>query len=114
MWIGSVLGAAPAWTLKINAGGRYLEDQNGKPFLIAADTAWCMVNGLTDAEIDTYLAARKAQGFNAIQFMLMTKHSGCAVGGTSVARYGESPFVLAAANWSAVHEPNWRRADKVL
>ena len=25
-------------------------------------------------EIDTYLAARKAQGFNAIQFMLMSKH----------------------------------------
>jgi soluble lytic murein transglycosylase-like protein len=32
-----------------------LETQNGTPFLVAADTAWCMVNGLTDAQVDTYL-----------------------------------------------------------
>ena len=32
--------AAPAWPLKVNATGRGLEDQSGKPFLIAADTAW--------------------------------------------------------------------------
>ena len=114
MWVGSAFGAAPAWPLKINAGGRYLEDQNGKPFLIAADTAWCLVNGLTDAEIDTYLAARKAQGFNAIQFMLMAKHSGCSVGGTSVDRYGGSPFVLGDDDWSVLHEAYWARVDRIL
>src|SRR4029453_39145 len=99
--------AAPAWPLKINPGGRYLETQDGTPFLIAADTAWCMVNGLTDAEIDTYLAARKAQGFNAIQFMLMAKHSGCAGGGSSIDRYGKAPFPLGPDNWSVVREAYW-------
>jgi hypothetical protein len=106
--------AAPDWPLRVNATGRGLEDQAGKPFLIAADTAWCMVNGLTDAEIDTYLATRKAQGFNAIQFMLMAKHSGCAVGGGSIDRYGKSPFTLGDDNWSVVSEAYWARVDKIL
>jgi hypothetical protein len=106
--------AAPAWPLKINSGGRYLETQDGTPFLIAADTAWCMVNGLTDAEIDTYLAARKAQGFNAIQFMLMAKHSGCAVGGSSVDRYGNSPFLNGDGDWSLRNSAYWARVDVIL
>jgi hypothetical protein len=106
--------AAPAWPLRINSAGRSLEDQSGKPFLIVADTAWCMVNGLTDVEIDTYLAARKAQGFNAIQFMLMAKHSGCAVGGGSVDRYGRSPFTLGDDNWSVLSEAYWARVDRIL
>jgi hypothetical protein len=106
--------ASPAWPLRINAGGRYLETQTGKPFLIAADTGWCMVNGLTNAEIDTYLSARKAQGFNAIQFMLMAKHSGCAVGGGSADRYGNSPFLFGDDNWSAPNEMYWSRVDSIL
>jgi hypothetical protein len=117
LWLGSSLSAAlaaPAWPLKINVGGRYLETQNETPFLIAADTAWCMVNGLTDAEIDTYLAARKAQGFNAIQFMLMAKHSGCAVGGSSVDRYGNSPFVNGDGDWSVPNAAYWARVDAIL
>jgi hypothetical protein len=69
---------------------------------------------LTDAEIDTYLAARKAQGFNAIQFMLMSKHSGCAVGGTSADRYGQSPFTLGDADWSIPNEAYWARVDRIL
>ena len=117
VYMASVCGvalAAPAWPLKINSGGRYLETQNGTPFLIAADTAWCMVNGLTDAQIDTYLAARKAQGFNAIQFMLMAKHSGCAVGGSSVDRYGNSPFTNGDGNWSVTNPAYWARVDAIL
>jgi hypothetical protein len=106
--------AAPAWPLRISASGRTLETQNGTPFLIAADTAWCMVNGLTDSEIDTYLAARKAQGYNAIQFMLMAKHSGCAVGGGSVDRYGNSPFTSGDGDWSAPNADYWARVDSIL
>ena len=112
--LSGVAHAAPVWPLKINASGRYVEDQIGTPFLITADTGWCMVNGLTDAQIDTYLAARKAQGFNAIQFMLMSKHSGCAVGGTSVDRYGQSPFSLGDDNWSVTNEAYWARVDTIL
>jgi len=106
--------AAPAWPLKSSANGRYLETQAGAPFLITADTGWCLVNGLTDAQVDTYLAARKAQGFNAIQFMLMAKHSGCAVGGGSVDRYGNSPFTGGDGNWSSPNGAYWARVDAIL
>jgi len=105
---------APAWPLKSSASGRYLETQSGAPFLITADTAWCLVNGLTDSQLDTYLAARKAQGFNAIQFMLMAKHSGCAVGGGSVDRYGNSPFAGGDGNWSSPNAAYWARVDAIL
>jgi len=110
---GAVL-AAPAWPLRASSNGRFLEDQRGVPFLIAADTGWCMVNGLTDSEIDTYLNARKTQGFNAIQFQLMTKHSGCAVGGESVDRYGHSPFSTGDFDWSIPSEAYWGRVDAIL
>lgn len=117
LWLASAAGvvlAAPAWPLKVSAGGRYLEGQDGKPFLITADTAWCMVNGLSDPEIDTYLDVRKSQGFNAIQFMLMSKHSGCGVGGSSVDRYGNAPFLLGDENWSLPNEAYWSRVDAIL
>jgi hypothetical protein len=110
---GAALGAT-AWPLKVSASGRYLVDQRGAPFLIVADTGWCMVNGLTDAEIDTYLNARKAQGFNAIQFQLMTHHSGCAVGGESVDRYGHSPFTTGDSDWDIPSEVYWSRVDVIL
>jgi hypothetical protein len=107
--------AAPAWPLRAAAGGgRGLEDQNGRPLLIAADTAWCLVNGLTDEEIDTYLTTRQAQGFNAIQFMLMAKHEGCAVGRTSVDRYGHSPFEGGDEDWTVPSEAYWSRVDAIL
>ena len=110
---GSALGA-PAWPLRVSSSGRFLEDQRGVPFLITADTAWCMVNGLTDGEIDTYLSARKAQGFNATQFQLMSKHSGCAVGGESVDRYGHSPFATGDFDWTIPSEAYWSRVDSIL
>src|SRR5262245_44362524 len=77
---------APAWPLRADASGHRLEDRLGHPFLITSDSAWCLVNGLTDEELDTYLAARQAQGFNTVLFMLMSKHEHCAVGaGRSIA-----------------------------
>ena len=46
--------------------------------------------------------------------MLMAKHSGCAVGGGSVDRYGKSPFVHGDADWSVPDEAYWARVDKIL
>ena len=104
----------PAWPLRVAEGGRHLEDQNGRPFLITSDSAWCLVNGLTDGEIDAYLATRQAQGFNTVLFMLISKHDHCAVGGGSVDRYGESPFVGGDDDWSVLNEAYWSRVDRIL
>jgi hypothetical protein len=113
-WSTGAAFCAPAWPLRVDSSGRFLEDQRGAPFLIAADTGWCMVNGLTDGEIDTYLSARRAQGFNAIQFQLMTHHSGCAVGGGSVDRYGHTPFTTGDLDWTNPSEAYWSRVDSIL
>ena len=110
----SIALAAPAWPLRASASARYLEDQVGRPFLITSDTAWCLVNGLTDQELNTYLATRQAQGFNAVQFMLMPKHSSCAVGAGSVDPNGHSPFVTGDDDWSEPDEAFWSRVDGIL
>jgi hypothetical protein len=36
-----------AFPLKLSANGRYLQDQNGKPFLLIGDTAWSIAQALT-------------------------------------------------------------------
>lgn len=105
---------APAWPLRADASGHHLEDRLGRPFLITSDSAWCLVNGLTDEELDAYLAARQAQGFNTVLFMLMSKHERCAVGGGSVDRYGQSPFVTGDEDWSVPNEAYWSRVDRIL
>jgi hypothetical protein len=110
----SIALARPVWPLQSSASAKYLTDQLGRPFLVTADAAWCLINGLTDQEIDTYLNTRQAQGFNAVQLMLMAQHSGCAVGGGSVDRYGQSPFLTGDDDWSVPNEAYWSRVDRIL
>ncbi len=62
--------AATAWPLKVSQNGRYLVDQNNKPFFYTADTAWTLVNKLTAASAKKLIDVRKEQGFNAIQASL--------------------------------------------
>ncbi|MEI6500152.1 MAG: DUF4038 domain-containing protein [Armatimonadota bacterium] len=54
--------------MKIEAQGTYLTC-DGEPFFWLADTAWNAVLKATDEEFEQYLIARKAQGFNVIQFV---------------------------------------------
>lgn len=54
-----------AFPVKRSTNGRYLVDQNNKPFLVTADSPQSLVPNLTEAQADTYFANRKALGFNA-------------------------------------------------
>lgn len=56
--------------LKVNRNYRYLETQDGNPFLWTGDTSWGMAEFLTREEIDTYLDNRKEKGINVIQICL--------------------------------------------
>jgi hypothetical protein len=56
----------PAFPLKVAPGGRYLIDQRGHPFFIVGDSPQSIYANVPLAEADAYLAARQAQGFNAI------------------------------------------------
>jgi hypothetical protein len=65
---GGAGGGLPRATypVRVSSNGRYLVDQNGTPFKIHGDAAWSMIANLTAAEMDVYLADRKARGFNTV------------------------------------------------
>lgn len=71
-----VAHAAPAFPIKPSADGRFLVDQQGKPFLWLADSAWALVKKLTPAERDEFLDRRAAQGFTVIQFHAVSREAG--------------------------------------
>lgn len=61
-----VSNGAGLFPTTVSANGRYLEDQNGDPWLAVGDTAWSLVAQCTDAEIETYLEDRAAKGVNLV------------------------------------------------
>ena len=63
--------ASYAYPLKVAANGRYLIDQNNKPFRIQGDSAQSLIANLTYAEAVTYLTDRQAKGFNTVNINLL-------------------------------------------
>ena len=57
--------------LKVSSNGRYLVNQDGKPFLYLGDTAWTLFKRLKREEADEYLQNRAAKGFTVIQAYLL-------------------------------------------
>jgi hypothetical protein len=50
--------------IEVSENGRYLVDRNGRPWMMAADTAWSIFSKLNAAEVITYLDSRKSTGFD--------------------------------------------------
>jgi hypothetical protein len=99
---------ADRYPLRVSADHRYLVDRNGAPFLIQGDAAWSLISGLTDEEAETYLEARRRQGFNAIIVNLIEhKFRG------PVDRYGEGPFKR-PGDFSTPNEKYFEHADSVI
>ncbi|WP_300598219.1 glycoside hydrolase family 140 protein [Niabella sp.] len=57
--------------LKISRNKRFFQTADGKPFFWLGDTGWLLFVRLTREEAIAYLDARKQQGFNAIQVMVL-------------------------------------------
>lgn len=62
-----------AFPLRASSDGRYLEDQNGAPFLIMGDSPQGIIASLTLNEVDTYLANRDSYGFNTLWINLLSR-----------------------------------------
>lgn len=56
----------PVFPLSVHSSGRYLVDASGRPFSIALDSGWSVPHNLSSSDQDTYLADRRAKGFNAV------------------------------------------------
>ena len=61
---------------KVSANGRFLLDQNEKPFFWLADTAWELFHRCTREDADFYLRNRAAKKFNVIQAVVLAEFAG--------------------------------------
>ncbi len=53
--------------LRMSDNGHYIQHENGTPFLWIGDTGWAMFQRLAREQVDLYLDARQAQGFQLVQ-----------------------------------------------
>lgn len=107
-------GSAPVqrFPLAVHASGRYLVDAQGKPFFLHGDTPWSLAVQFTQAQIETYLTTRRAQGFNAIMYNMIEHHfSSQSPAYRSVG--GHDPFT-SMTNFAARNEPYWQINDYIV
>jgi len=75
--------------LKISANGRYLVDQQGRPFLVVGDSPWSLIVQPDDAARQVYLEDRQRRGFNSLIVNLL-EHKFCT--SPPKTRSGLAPF----------------------
>jgi hypothetical protein len=111
VWGFSIPAHSVNWPLRISAGGNYLEDQNGVPFLIVGEAAWSLAAQLNRSEVITYLDDRRAKGFSAI-LVNAIEHK---FSGNPPYNYaGQHPFGNDDFDWSDRNENYWLHVDYVL
>ncbi len=106
-----VTPAAPPFATSVSASGRYLLDQFDQPYLMQADSSWCLANQLTPAQADTFFANRAAQGFNTV---LITWSCGSYEGWPSdgASFDGSKPFVN--GDFAQPSSTYWSRFDQYV
>lgn len=101
--------ALPVFPLAIAADGETLVDQAGVPLLLVGDAAWSMMVQLDDAELDAYLADRRARGFNT----LLTQITESGEFGGPANTNGDAPFDP-LGDFTRPVEAYWARVDTIL
>jgi hypothetical protein len=92
----------------VSANQRYLEYQDGRPFLYLGDTAWELFHRLTRDEADLYLVNRARKGFKVIQAVVLAE-----LGGVDVPNaLGDLPLV--GKNPRQPNEPYFRHVDYIV
>jgi hypothetical protein len=107
------------WPLRINATGKYLEDQSGVPFLLIGDAGWGLAVRLSQADIVTYLNDRQSKGINAIEVRLID-HAFCPTCPTNI--NGDPPFCKNPTGactgvhnpWTNRNEAYWTNVDYII
>jgi hypothetical protein len=99
-----------AFPLTLQTGKRYLQDADGKPFLMCGDSAWSLIVQPTRENVDLYLDDRRSRGFNAILVELI-EHRFADNAPANV--YGDRPF-LTDGDYGTPNERYFAHADWVL
>ena len=108
----------PHFPVKKAANGRYLVDQDGKPFLIFADSGWGLVGNLNVRDAAVYFTNRASVGFNSVLMTLAVSD----YAGSKIAGYqtfdGLAPFTGGTSSkpgpLSQPNEPYWNRVDALI
>ena len=99
-----------AFPLKASANGRYLVDQNNRPFRIQGDSAQSLITNLTYEEAEAYLSDRQAKGFNSINVNLLERKFAV---NAPANRKGDAPFSV-PGNFSTPNEAYFAFADSII
>ncbi|MGO8958213.1 MAG: DUF4038 domain-containing protein [Streptosporangiaceae bacterium] len=66
----------------MSASGRYLLDQNGRPYMIVGDSPQSLIDELSGSEANAYFANRHAHGINSAWInLLCDQYTGCRANG---------------------------------
>lgn len=84
-----ILGGRGMERLSVAKNRRHLETVGGKRVYLLGDTAWELFHRLDLAEAEAYLSARKEQGFNFIQGVVLAEFEGLTVPNA----YGRFPLL---------------------
>lgn len=79
--------------LRVGAGGRGLETEDGRPFFWLGDTAWELFHKLNREDAELYLRTRAEQSYNVVQAVLLAEFEGV----TTVNAYGRKPLKIDAS-----------------
>ena len=76
-------------SLSISENGRYIEKEDGNPFMWIGDTAWELFHKLNREEAIHYLKTRAEQGFTLIQAVVLAENDGLRKPNS----YGDLPLI---------------------
>jgi hypothetical protein len=94
----------------VSKNGRYLIDQQGRPFRIQGDSSQSLIANLTYAEADVYLTDRRSKGFNSVNINLLEHKFAI---NAPKNRRGDPPF-LAPDNFRKPNEAYFQYADSFI
>lgn len=85
---------SPVFPLSVSANGRYLQSADGTPFRVQCDAVWLATTRSNSSEWDTYIADRKARGFNTVILMAIAQsgYQSFGTGSEPNNRAGNPPF----------------------
>ncbi len=97
--------------LAVSPNGRFLQTAGGAPFFLLADTAWDLAINMTLAQVDTYLADRRARGFNAL--VLEVPEHKFTINTAPANVNGDGPFNT-PGDFSTPNSAYWSHVDSVF
>ncbi len=94
--------------LKVSDNGRFLVQEDAKPFFYLGDTAWELFHRLDEEDAQHYFKTRAGQGYNVIQAVALAELEGLSVPNAN----GDLP--LSDNDPAKPNEPYFKHVDKLV